>query len=240
MVFLHSHSVGTARAVRIFETYGSDTIQVMTQNPYRLARDIRGIAFKTADAIRHEARHRKTAMIRVRAGISYALTEAMDEGHCGLLTEELTPLTEKLFDSAAIGLGRTEHGLLAGIDIVETHDVVFAEIGADLHLDQFERDLSGIGEPVRAADRNIDRVVFLHRADLAVDGDLRRALDHDPVLGAMEMLLQRQLGAFLHDDALDLIARAHVDALIIAPGSIDAPVLDRLAPVLRLSARPAP
>lgn len=44
MVFLHSHGVGTARAVRIFKTYGSDAIQVMTENPYRLARDIRGIS----------------------------------------------------------------------------------------------------------------------------------------------------------------------------------------------------
>ena len=51
MVFLHSHGVGTARAVRIFKTYGSDAIRVMSENPYRLARDIRGIGFKTADAI---------------------------------------------------------------------------------------------------------------------------------------------------------------------------------------------
>src|SRR3984957_8112836 len=51
MVFLHSHGVGTARAVRIYKTYGPDAIQVMTENPYRLARDIRGIGFKTADAI---------------------------------------------------------------------------------------------------------------------------------------------------------------------------------------------
>jgi exodeoxyribonuclease V alpha subunit len=45
MVFLHSHGVGTARAVRIFKTYGGDAIQVMTENPYRLARDIRGIGY---------------------------------------------------------------------------------------------------------------------------------------------------------------------------------------------------
>jgi Uri superfamily endonuclease len=81
MVFLHSHGVGTARAVRIFKTYGSDAIQVMTENPYRLARDIRGIGFKTADAIAMKLGIEKTAMVRVRAGISYALTEAMDEGH---------------------------------------------------------------------------------------------------------------------------------------------------------------
>jgi exodeoxyribonuclease V alpha subunit len=98
MVFLHSHGVGTARAVRIYKTYGSDAIQVMTENPYRLARDIRGIGFKTADAIAAKLGIEKTAMVRVRAGISYALTEAMNEGHCGLPTEELTPLAEKLLE----------------------------------------------------------------------------------------------------------------------------------------------
>jgi exodeoxyribonuclease V alpha subunit len=72
MVFLHSHGVGTARAVRIFKTYGSDAVQVMSENPYRLARDIRGIGFKTADAIAMKLGIEKTAMIRIRAGISYA------------------------------------------------------------------------------------------------------------------------------------------------------------------------
>jgi exodeoxyribonuclease V alpha subunit len=98
LVFLHSHGVSTARAVRIFKTYGSDAIQVMSENPYRLARDIRGIGFKTADAIAMKLGIEKTALIRVRAGISYALTEAMDEGHCGLPTDELVPLAEKLLE----------------------------------------------------------------------------------------------------------------------------------------------
>src|ERR1700730_8171303 len=98
MVFLHSHGVGTARAVRIFKTYGADAIQVMSENPYRLARDIRGIGFKTADAIAMKLGVDKTALVRVRAGISYALIEAMDEGQCGLPTEELVPLAEQLLD----------------------------------------------------------------------------------------------------------------------------------------------
>jgi exodeoxyribonuclease V alpha subunit len=98
MVFLHEHGVGTARAVRIYKTYGADAVQVMTENPYRLARDVRGIGFKTADAIAMKLGIEKTAMIRVRAGISFALTEAMDEGHCGLPTEELIPLAEELLE----------------------------------------------------------------------------------------------------------------------------------------------
>lgn len=98
MVFLHSHGVGTARAVRIFKTYGADAVQVMTENPYRLARDIRGIGFKTADEIAMKLGIEKTAIIRIRAGISYALTKAMDQGHCGLPTEELAPLAVELLE----------------------------------------------------------------------------------------------------------------------------------------------
>src|ERR1700731_3067998 len=119
MVFLHSHGVGTARAVRIFKTYGADAIQVMTENPYRLPRDIRGIGFKTADAIAMKLGIEKTAMIRVRAGISFALAEALDEGHCGLPTAELVPLAEKLLEvpvelvRIALDLERTEGTVIA-------------------------------------------------------------------------------------------------------------------------------
>jgi exodeoxyribonuclease V alpha subunit len=98
MVFLHERGVGTARAVRIFKSYGTDAVQVMTENPYRLARDIRGIGFRTADVIASKLGIERTAMIRVRAGISYALTEAMGQGHCGLPVEQLTTLAEKLLE----------------------------------------------------------------------------------------------------------------------------------------------
>ena len=101
MVFLHEHAVGTARAVRIFRTYGADAVEVMTENPYRLARDIRGIGFVTADAIAMRLGIEKTAMVRVRAGVGHALAEAMDEGHCGLPEEELGPLAAKLLEVPA-------------------------------------------------------------------------------------------------------------------------------------------
>ena len=98
MIFLHSHGVGTSRAVRIYKTYGNDAVQLMSENPYRLAKDIRGIGFKTADAIASRLGIAKDAMIRVRAGISYALTEALNEGHCGLPVNELSSLAEKLLE----------------------------------------------------------------------------------------------------------------------------------------------
>jgi hypothetical protein len=96
MVFLHSHGVGTARAVRIFKTYGNNAVQVMAENPYRLARDIRGIGFRTTDAIAARLGIEPAAMIRLRAGINYALLEASGEGHCGLPTAELLKLAGEL------------------------------------------------------------------------------------------------------------------------------------------------
>ena len=98
MLFLHANGVGTSRAVRIYKTYGSEAVRVISENPYRLARDIRGIGFLTADQIAAQVGIEKTALVRIRAGISYALAEAMSEGHCGLPVEELTNLTSKLLE----------------------------------------------------------------------------------------------------------------------------------------------
>lgn len=100
MLFLHSNGVGTSRAVRIFKTYGQDAVQLISENPYRLAKDIRGIGFKTADQIARKMGIAPDAMIRVRAGISYALGEAMDEGHCGLPVGELLTSTAELLEVA--------------------------------------------------------------------------------------------------------------------------------------------
>src|SRR5918911_950656 len=95
MLFLHSHGVGTARAVRIYKVYGPEAVRVVSENPYRLARDIRGIGFKTADKIAGRLGIEPTAMVRVRAGISFALAEAMEEGHCGLPEDQLVALTRE-------------------------------------------------------------------------------------------------------------------------------------------------
>jgi exodeoxyribonuclease V alpha subunit len=98
MLFLHSHGIGTWHAVRIYKGYRNDALQVISENPYRLARDIRGIGFVTADRLAAKLGIEKTASVRVHAGISYALAEAADEGHCGLPLDELVPLTAKLIE----------------------------------------------------------------------------------------------------------------------------------------------
>lgn len=92
MLFLHQHGVGTARAVRIHRIYGADAIRTISDNPYVLARDIRGIGFKTADTIAERLGIARDSPLRARAGLVHVLAEAMGAGHCGLPREEL--LTE--------------------------------------------------------------------------------------------------------------------------------------------------
>jgi exodeoxyribonuclease V alpha subunit len=119
MLFLHSNGVGTSRAVRIYKTYGADAVRLISENPYRLARDIRGIGFRTADQIAAKLGIEKIALIRVRAGISFALAEAMDDGHCGLPHEELLALTVQLLEvpgelvETALGLELQEGAVIA-------------------------------------------------------------------------------------------------------------------------------
>jgi exodeoxyribonuclease V alpha subunit len=129
MIFLHAHGVGTSRAVRIYKTYGTDAVRLISEDPYRLARDIRGIGFKTADAVAMKLGIEKTAMIRARAGISSALTEALDEGHCGLPRDELLPLAAKLLeipDTTVLEALRLELGAGEVIDDqIEGRDCIF-------------------------------------------------------------------------------------------------------------------
>jgi exodeoxyribonuclease V alpha subunit len=104
MVFLHSHGVGTARAVRIYQTYGAEAVDKIRENPYRLARDIRGIGFATADELAAQLGVAKTAQTRLRAGIRHVLGEALSNGNCGLPEEELLGLSEGLLEAPRDGL----------------------------------------------------------------------------------------------------------------------------------------
>ncbi len=96
MLFLQSHGVGTARAVRIFKTYGENAIDIVTQNPYKLAKDIYGIGFKTADLIAQNIGIPKDSLIRAQAGLSHILQEASNQGHIALSKNDLIESTNKV------------------------------------------------------------------------------------------------------------------------------------------------
>ena len=101
MLFLHSHGVGTSRSVRIYKTYGAEAVALISSNPYRLAQDIQGIGFRTADRIAATLGIAPDSLVRIRAGISFALGEALGDGHCGLPRTELLAATEKLLEVPA-------------------------------------------------------------------------------------------------------------------------------------------
>ncbi len=96
MLFLHSNGVGTSRAVRIYKTYGADAIEHVRSDPYRLARDIHGIGFKTADQIAQKIGIPHDSLLRASAGLSHVLIEATDDGHCALPVDQLKDEAGKL------------------------------------------------------------------------------------------------------------------------------------------------
>jgi exodeoxyribonuclease V alpha subunit len=81
MIFLHGHGVSTNLAVKIFKTYGDDSLQIVQQDPYRLERDIYGVGFKTADRIAQALGLAPEHPSRVEAGVVFALNELSDGGH---------------------------------------------------------------------------------------------------------------------------------------------------------------
>ncbi|HUX77298.1 MAG TPA: ATP-dependent RecD-like DNA helicase [Anaerolineae bacterium] len=81
MLFLQNHGVTTGLAVKIYKAYGDDALQVVQEDPYRLARDIWGVGFKTADKIARDLGLPPDAPSRVQAGVAHALSQLANEGH---------------------------------------------------------------------------------------------------------------------------------------------------------------
>jgi len=101
MLFLQGHGVSPAYAVKIFKTYGQAAIATVRENPYRLARDIRGIGFKTADKIAREVGIPADSPLRAAAGILHTLTELTDEGHVYVPEAELLRAAEAMLEIPA-------------------------------------------------------------------------------------------------------------------------------------------
>lgn len=144
MVFLQSHGIGTSRSVRIYKTYGDEAINKVRENPYRLALDIHGIGFKTADTLAQKLGIGQESMIRAQAGVRHVLQEWSGEGHCAAFREQLIEMAAKLLEipesiiDQAIGKEILEENLIA--EMIENQEAVFlaplfrAESGCSTHL----------------------------------------------------------------------------------------------------------
>ena len=212
MVFLHSHGVSTSRAVRIFKTYGHDAIAVMTEDPYRLARDIRGIGFRSADAIAMRLGLTKESPKRLRAGVSFALQTATDEGHCALPVDQLVGLAEKLLEVTADPIRAAIEAELADGKVI---------------LDRIEDQLCLFLKGLHAAERDIaERLKSLARGDLPWPPiEIERAIPWvEQRTGKVLSASQRK--------AVDLVLHSKVAVVTGGPGVGKTTLLDTILRVL--------
>ena len=100
MLFLQDHQVSTSYAAKIYKQYGNDSISVMKQNPYRLADDIWGIGFKTADQIAMKLGFGKESYVRLRSGLMYTLSELSNDGHVFAEKQQLIDKASELLEAS--------------------------------------------------------------------------------------------------------------------------------------------
>jgi exodeoxyribonuclease V alpha subunit len=119
MVFLQSHGIGTGRAVRIYKTYGDESIIKVTENPYRLALDIHGIGFKTADTLAQKLGIAPDSLIRAQAGVRHVLQEISGDGHCAASWDTLMEEASKLLEISNPILEEAIHAEIAEENLVQ-------------------------------------------------------------------------------------------------------------------------
>src|SRR5258708_1911626 len=105
MVFLQGVGVSTSLAVRIYKKYGDKSVDVVRAEPYRLASDVWGIGFKTADTIATSVGIARASPGRIKAGLAYTLSEAADDGHCSLPVPNLIADAAKILEVPAEMIG---------------------------------------------------------------------------------------------------------------------------------------
>jgi exodeoxyribonuclease V alpha subunit len=168
MVFLQSHGVGTSRAVRIYKTYGDEAIVKVTENPYRLALDIHGIGFKTADVIAQKLGIPHDAPIRAQAGTRHTLQVWSEQGHCAAPEEKLLELAAKLLDIPDSIIGAA----------------IAAELDAgNLVREEIEGEGEGEGE---AGTGSLIYLTPMHRAETGCAKHVRRLLEGFPPWGRID------------------------------------------------------
>ena len=96
MIFLNQYGVSNALAMKIYKEYGIKVMKIVRENPYRLADDIAGVGFKTADEIALRMGFSPESSMRMKAGISFALSMAASNGHTYLLYEDLYEESKRL------------------------------------------------------------------------------------------------------------------------------------------------
>jgi exodeoxyribonuclease V alpha subunit len=195
MVFLQSHGVGTARAVRIYKTYGDQAVDLVRANPYRLSTDIWGVGFKTADELAARLGVDPASPLRARAALRFILQTLSQEGHVGYPEAEVLRRTVEL-------TGIPDTVVAAAVESERADGEVVREPGGDepwLYL----------------------KPLFL--AELGVARSVRRLLEgghplppSDP--SAAVAAVERRMGLELAPTQRDAVTRATRDKVLVITG----------------------
>ena len=129
MLFLQDNGVSTSYAAKIYKTYGNESIPVVKENPYRLADDIWGIGFKTADQIASKLGFEKNSFVRLRSGIMYTLSELSNDGHVYAEKNQLIKAASELLEAEESYIVMTMDEMLAKEDLIQEKSIV--KLGED-------------------------------------------------------------------------------------------------------------
>ena len=136
MLFLQDHGVNTSYAAKIYKQYGNDSIRIVKENPFRLADDIWGIGFRTADQIAQKLGMQKEAYVRLRSGIMYALSDLAEEGHVYGEKYQLVKHAAQLLEAEESSVIMTMDQMLKDKDLIQDTKISFqAEAGDEVRTD---------------------------------------------------------------------------------------------------------
>lgn len=135
MLFLQGYGVSTAYAAKIYRQYGKESIETVKGNPYKLADDIWGIGFKTADGIASKMGYEKNDIRRCKSGLNYTLNQLSEEGHVYAVEEQLVESAKKLLEADEEPIRQAMSEMLASDELKQEKDAIylppfyFSEVG---------------------------------------------------------------------------------------------------------------
>ena len=165
MLFLQGHDVSTSHATKIYKQYGNDSIQIVQENPYRLADDIWGIGFRTADTIAEKMGFGHERYARLRSGILYTLNHLSDDGHCYATRDMLLQSGVELLSVEDNVLSMTLDEMICQKDVI-TEDIPEEKLAGD--------DVSAPSESPGEGERKPERAIYLPPFFFSEMGVVRR------------------------------------------------------------------
>ncbi len=226
MLFLHEHHVSTNLAVKIFKTYGDQSLDVVKNNPYQLEKDIYGIGFKTADKIAKKLGLPHDHPARIEAGVVFAINEMINEGHV------YSP--ETLLSERAEGLLEIEANLIqSGMERLSASDRIRKE-----HIDQSststENETPKIAENTAAYGEPVIYLTPFYHSEKGVAERLRGLISY-PVKAWQESLWFETKGLSTEQKAALQTAVLHpVSVLTGGPGTGKTTCLKALIEILEI------